>query len=154
MDRDSEMHMDIQSETNFQFAYAAWMVALAGALGSLFFGEVMKLPPCTLCWYQRICLFPLVSVLAVGIGLRDLLLGIYAAPLVLAGLGIALYHNGVQAGLIPETLTPCTGTSSCGEKQLELMGFITIPMLSASAFAAVGLLLLLHQRQIGKTTHE
>ncbi len=142
------------SNTDFQFAYAAWIVALTGALGSLFFGEVMKLPPCTLCWYQRICLFPLVAVMAVGIALRDRRLGIYAAPLVLAGLGIALYHNGVQLGWIPETLTPCTGTSSCGEKQLELFGFITIPMLSAGAFAFIGSLLLFHQRQIGNSTHE
>lgn len=144
----------MSSRTDFQFAYAAWIVALTGALGSLFFGEVMKLPPCTLCWYQRICLFPLVAVMAVGISLRDRKLGAYAAPLVLAGLGIALYHNGVQLGWIPETLTPCTGTSSCGEKQLELFGFITIPMLSASAFAVIGSLLLLHQRQIGNSTHE
>ena len=36
-------------------------------LGSLFFGEVMKLPPCTLCWYQRICLFPLVVILATAL---------------------------------------------------------------------------------------
>ena len=144
----------MSSRTDFQFAYVAWIVALTGALGSLFFGEVMKLPPCTLCWYQRICLFPLVAVMAVGISLRDRKLGVYAAPLVLAGLGIALYHNGVQLGWIPETLTPCTGTSSCGEKQLELLGFITIPMLSASAFAVIGSLLLFHQRQIGKSTHE
>lgn len=150
----SKMSSKTSSRIDLQFAYAAWIVALTGALGSLFFGEVMKLPPCTLCWYQRICLFPLVAVLAVGISLRDRKLAIYAAPLVLAGLGIALYHNGVQLGWIPETLTPCTGTSSCGEKQLELFGFITIPMLSASAFAVIGAFLLLHQRQIGNSTHE
>ena len=146
------------SDANFQFAYAAWIVALAGALGSLFFGEVMKLPPCTLCWYQRICLFPLVAILAVGISLRDRRVALYAAPLVLAGLVIALYHNGVQVGLIPETLTPCTGGSSCGEKQLELLGFITIPMLSAAAFFGVGVFLVLHtlsqRRQIGDSNDE
>ena len=51
----------------FIFAYAAWVIALLSTLGSLFFGEIMKLPPCTLCWYQRICMYPLVVILAVGI---------------------------------------------------------------------------------------
>lgn len=138
-------------ETDFRYAYAAWIVALTGALGSLFFGEVMNLAPCALCWYQRICLFPLVVLLAVGIALRDARLGHYAAPLVVIGLGIALYHNGVQLGWIPETLTPCTGSAPCSERQIEWLGFITIPILSASAFAAIGALLLAHQRQIERS---
>ncbi len=34
--------------------FGAWLVASVATLGALFFGEVMQLPPCVLCWYQRI----------------------------------------------------------------------------------------------------
>ncbi|HBE83513.1 MAG TPA: disulfide bond formation protein B, partial [Blastocatellia bacterium] len=34
--------------------YAAWLISLSSMGGSLFFSEVMELPPCVLCWYQRI----------------------------------------------------------------------------------------------------
>ena len=93
---------------NFSYAYLAWLFALLAALGSIFFGEVMKLTPCTLCWYQRICLFPLVVILAVGIVQRDARLLSYSLPFVLMGLGIAIYHNLLYFGVIPESLSPCT----------------------------------------------
>ena len=34
--------------------YIAWFQAAVATAGSLFFSEVMDLPPCVLCWYQRI----------------------------------------------------------------------------------------------------
>src|SRR5687767_4898552 len=80
-------------DLTFLYVYLAWTIALGGTLGSLFFGEVMKLPPCTLCWYQRICLFPLPLILGVGIARRDRSLVAYAAPFVVLGLIIAVYHN-------------------------------------------------------------
>ena len=45
----------------------AWLVALSATLGSLFLGEVMGMEPCVLCWYQRIAMYPLVLILAVGV---------------------------------------------------------------------------------------
>jgi disulfide bond formation protein DsbB len=132
------------------FAYAAFGFALAAMLGSLFFGEVMKLAPCTLCWYQRVCLFPVPAILAVGIVLRDPRVVVYCLPLVLAGLGISVYHNLLQFGVIPETLAPCTEGVACSERQIELFGFITIPLMSMGAFAGILVLLLLHRSE-GKT---
>src|SRR3712207_5030944 len=73
--------------------YAAWVVALLATVGSLFFSEVMGLPPCALCWYQRIAMYPLVPVIATGILARDARVRAYALPLCLAGLGLAVYHN-------------------------------------------------------------
>jgi disulfide bond formation protein DsbB len=140
------MTMDApRQERPFAFAYAAWVVALVATLGSLFFGEVMKLPPCTLCWYQRICLFPLALVLAVGIAKRDRNLVAYALPLVIVGLGISLYHNLLYFGVIPETLTPCTQGVSCSARQLELFGFLTIPLLALGAFSSILACLLAHR---------
>ena len=43
----------------WKLVFAAWVIAASAMLGALFFGEVMQLPPCLLCWYQRIFMFPL-----------------------------------------------------------------------------------------------
>jgi disulfide bond formation protein DsbB len=135
-----------QSESTFVYAYAAWVIALIAMLMSLFFGEVMQLPPCTLCWYQRICLYPLTAVLAVGIVLRDEKLLAYALPLVLAGLGFSIYHNLLYYGVIPEALAPCTEGASCSARQIEWLGFIGIPLMALLAFLAILGSLLLHRK--------
>lgn len=118
--------------------YAAWLVALAATGGSLFFGEVMGLPPCTLCWYQRIAMYPLAVLLPIGILLRDARVAYYCLPLVVAGLGIAVYHNLLYYHVIPESLAPCTEGVSCTTRQIEWLGFVTIPSLALAGFAAIG----------------
>lgn len=135
---------------SYAFAYAAWLIALVASLGSLFFGEVMKLPPCSLCWYQRICLFPLPIVLGIGIALRDKNLFLYAAPLVVVGLGLGLYHNLIYYGLVSEALSPCTQGVPCSSRQIEWLGFITIPLLALFGFLGIlGCLLMHRSRQRG-----
>src|SRR5690242_10162584 len=39
--------------------WAAFLIAAIGTGGSLFFSEVAHFVPCELCWYQRICMYPL-----------------------------------------------------------------------------------------------
>ncbi|MDH2328083.1 disulfide bond formation protein B [Cereibacter sp. SYSU M97828] len=121
--------------------FAAFLLALATTLGALFIGEVMGQMPCTLCWYQRIAMFPLVPILGVAIW-RGESGKAYALPLVLAGLAIAGWHSGLYAGLIPEGISPCTQDSpSCSDRmQMSVLGF-PIPYLSLAAFAAISLCL-------------
>jgi len=88
--------------------------------------EVMGLPPCTLCWYQRIFMFPLALLLPIGIVLRDPRVVWYCLPLVAIGLGIAVYHNGIDYGVIPERLAPCTQGVSCATRQIEWLGFVSL----------------------------
>ena len=125
--------------------YAAWAIALTAMVGSLFFSEVMELPPCVLCWYQRIAMYPLVVILGVGILTNDRRVKNYALPLALAGLGIAVYHNLLYYGIIPESITPCTQGISCTSRQIEWLGFITIPLLSLTAFIMVTFCLLFYK---------
>lgn len=125
--------------------YAAWAVALLATVGSLFFSEVMGLPPCVLCWYQRIAMYPLVPVIATGILVRDRRVRAYALPLALAGLAVSVYHNLLYYGVIPETLTPCSEGASCTERQIEWFGFVTIPLMGLASFVAVALCLFLYR---------
>jgi disulfide bond formation protein DsbB len=125
--------------------YAAWAVALLATVGSLFFSEVMGLPPCVLCWYQRIAMYPLVPIIATGIVARDARVKAYALPLCLAGLAVAAYHNLLYYGVIPETLTPCSEGASCTERQIEWFGFITIPLMGLASFVAAALCLFFYR---------
>lgn len=126
--------------------YAAWVVALAATLASLYLGEVKGLPPCLLCWYQRIAMFPLALILALGLARRDLGVIRYALPLALGGLAIAVFHQGLVAGWVPRALEPCARGVPCSKTLVEWFGFITVPGLSITAFALISLLLVLAAR--------
>ena len=39
--------------------WAAFIVAAIATGGSLFFSEIAHFVPCELCWFQRICMYPL-----------------------------------------------------------------------------------------------
>ena len=127
------------------YPYLAWFVALMSMVGSLFFSEIMLLPPCVLCWYQRVAIYPLVVILGVGIILRDTRMKWYALPLSVIGLGIAIYHNLLYYGVIPEAITPCTEGVPCNAVQIEWLGFITIPLMGLIAFLSTTVLLLLYR---------
>lgn len=116
---------------------SAWLVAAIAMGGSLWFSESAGFPPCELCWYQRIAMYPLVLLL--GLALFPLDLGIlrYTRWLTGVGFGIAVYHNLLYYHLIPESLTPCKQGISCTTVQLEWLGFITIPLLSLVAFGLI-----------------
>jgi disulfide bond formation protein DsbB len=121
--------------------FLAWLVAAAASLGALFLGEVMGMQPCVLCWYQRIFMFPLVFVLAVGLLPYDAKVVRYALPLSVVGLLIAAFHALLLAGFIPANLTPCTQGVPCSKVQIQWFGFLTIPLMSVLAFLAISLLL-------------
>lgn len=125
--------------------YLLWILAIVATGGSLFFSEVMELPPCVLCWYQRIAMYPLVVIIAAGIVLGDAKWKWYAFPLSLVGLGFAVYHNLLYYHIIPESLAPCMEGISCTSRQLEWLGFITIPLMSLTAFLLMTIGLLLYR---------
>lgn len=128
--------------------FAVWLISLLAVLGSLFLSEVMRLPPCVLCWYQRIFMYPLVVVTTVGLLWRDPGALRYAWPLAAGGLAVAVYHNLLYYHLIPESITPCTTGVSCADRQIEWLGFITIPLLSLAAFTLIVATLYICQQRL------
>jgi disulfide bond formation protein DsbB len=138
---------DSELDLNWNILFLCWLLASVATAGSLFVSHVMGFAPCVLCWYQRICLFPLVIVLAVGLFPIDSSVVKYALPLAIAGWLTAAYHNLVQAGIIPESVAPCSQGVSCTEEYIDLFGFLSIPMLSLLAFTAIVTLLILLKRR-------
>ena len=112
----------------------SFLIALAGTLGSLFASEVLGYPPCVLCWYQRIAMYPLTVIYFVALWSEDRSYARYSLPLAGIGLAVAVYHNLLYYGVIPESITPCTQGVSCTERQVELLGFVTVPLMSLAAF--------------------
>ncbi len=123
--------------------FGAWLAAAVATLGALFFGEVMQLPPCVLCWYQRICMFPLVLILPAGLFPFDPKVIRYALPLAVIGWLFAVFHALLAAGVIPENIKPCTQGVPCSQTVIEWFGFVTIPLLSVAAFSGIIALLVL-----------
>lgn len=127
--------------------YLAWIQSLIATLGSLYLSEIMHIPPCNLCWYQRIFMYPIVFILTVGIISKDKKLYKYVLPLSIIGLTIATYHVLLQQGIIPSGAAPCVAGVSCVKKYIQLLGFITIPMLSLTAFLVITACMLLFKRK-------
>lgn len=127
----------------WMLVYAAWAVAAGATLAAIFFSEVMGLPPCLLCWYQRICMFALALLLPLGLTPYDPRIVRYALPFAVIGLVISLFHQALVAGWVPKEFEPCARGVPCAQTVIEWFGFLTIPWLSIAAFAAIIALLLL-----------
>jgi disulfide bond formation protein DsbB len=116
--------------------WLAFAVALTATAGSLYFSEVAGLEPCTLCWYQRIAMYPLVLILGVAAWRGDWRVRRYAAPLAAIGAVVATYHVALQR-LPGLPSTGCSLTAPCSAIDLERFGFVTIPFMALVAFAAI-----------------
>ena len=136
------------SNSNWIILFVCWFLVALSTTGSIFFSNVMDFAPCVLCWYQRICLFPLVIILAAGLFPLDKGVVKYALPLAIVGWLTALYHTLMYAGIIPESLQPCSQGVSCTEEYIDIFGFITIPMLSLLSFSTIIALLVILKRRM------
>jgi disulfide bond formation protein DsbB len=124
--------------------FIIWLQAIVATLGSLYFSEIMHLTPCTLCWYQRICMYPLAAIMTVGLFRKDTKIYSYVFPLSIIGLIIAGYHNLLVYNIISEKIVTCTAGVPCGLTIMKWFGFITIPLLSFTAFLIINSLMILY----------
>jgi disulfide bond formation protein DsbB len=133
--------------TSWTLLFAAWLVAALSTGGGLFLSEVMRIAPCVLCWYQRIFMFPLVLVLAIGLFPFDARVVRYALPLAVGGWMVGAYQLLLMVGYIPKSAVPCGQGIECSQAQVTWFGFVTIPLLSVVAFSLItGFLLVLRSR--------
>jgi disulfide bond formation protein DsbB len=121
--------------------WLAAIIAIVTTVGSLYYSLGAHYVPCELCWYQRICMYPLSVMLLVAAWRRDLAVRRYAAPLVLIGIVIAAYHSQLQA--FPEQRTFCDIANPCSSRYVWEFGFVSLPLMALVAFSAIGVLLLL-----------
>jgi disulfide bond formation protein DsbB len=114
----------------------AFGISLAAALGSLLYSEVVGYAPCVLCWWQRVFMYPQVLIAGIALWRNDRGALRYLLALSLIGAAIAGYHYLLEWGLIPSGLCPATGSGpSCAQRFVYEFGYISIPLMSFTAFA-------------------
>lgn len=121
--------------------FLAWIISVTATLCSLYFSEIAHFAPCNLCWYQRIFMYPLSLILGVATYREDRTIFTYAFPLTLVGGSISLFHYLEQKIPVLRTVIPCHIDVPCSFDHLNLLGFITIPLLSFFAFVLITFLL-------------
>ena len=126
--------------------YGAFAVSLAAMLGSLYFSEILHLPPCVLCWYQRITMYPIVVILAFAIYRRSSELVLPATVLAAVGWLIAVYHNLLYFRILPEAAAPCLAGVSCSTKFEGWLAIIPIPLQALVGFTIIIIALIIYWR--------
>jgi len=133
----------VDNSKSWYLLFSIWILATCGTLISLFFSEIVQLPVCVLCWYQRIALYPLVIMLPFALFPLEINVVRYVKPLVVFGWFTALFHVLVVEKIIPEVAQPCVQGIPCSETHFNLFGFLNIPVMSLLTFSLIGLLLML-----------
>lgn len=125
--------------------HLALIQTLAATLGSLYFSEIRHFIPCLLCWYQRILMYPLVIIFTVAIIRKDKNVAYYVLPISIFGMVIAIYHNLLQRvnWIAESTPISCNAYGPCREIDALFFGFVTIPLLSLTAFTIITVLMFL-----------
>jgi disulfide bond formation protein DsbB len=127
--------------------YELWLVFLVASVatgGSLFFSEIAGFIPCELCWFQRICMYPLSIVALLAALANERRVARYLLPLPLVGAGVSVYHLLVENGVV-EQARACliSAPGGCATKWIEEFGYVTIPVLALTGFALCFAFLLL-----------
>lgn len=125
-------------------AGVVWPLLAVTTVGSvaitLFYSEYLGFIPCSLCWLQRVALYPQALFAVMALNLKDrVYFPLYSIGLSVFGLIVAVYQYIYQ--MLPRDvssgLMPCLadGSADCAEKVMETFGFVTFPLLSAITFA-------------------
>lgn len=121
--------------------FLAWSVAAVSMAGSLYYSEVVHIPPCTLCWYQRIAMYPLAIILGIAALKKDVRVRIYGLPLALAGTVVAVYHYQLER-FPTQTSIACALDTPCSTTTIWKFHYISFPFMAISGFLLIAVLLL------------
>jgi disulfide bond formation protein DsbB len=127
--------------------YELWVVFLVSSVatgGSLFFSEIAGFVPCELCWYQRICMYPLSLLTLFAAAHNDYRMPRYLLPFTVVGAGVSSYHLLVENHVVGQS-QQCliSAPGGCAVKWINEFGYMTIPTLALSGFLLLLVLLAL-----------
>ena len=119
------------------YLFVAWLIAFSALLITLYGSIILKLPVCHLCWFQRICIYPLTIILGIAAFKNDISATIYILPFPVLGIGFALYHYLEQ--MLPNfaPIAVCSPGIPCSNIHIQYFGFITYPFLSILCCLAI-----------------
>lgn len=117
--------------------FTAWAASVVAMFGSLYFSEIMKYEPCSLCWYQRILMYPFTILLGIAVIRKDYEISLYTMILSAIGGLISAYHYALQKFSFLADTAPACGRIPCTGQYINWIGFITIPFLALIAFTII-----------------
>src|SRR6185437_5879430 len=98
--------------------WSAFVVAAIATGGSLFFSEIAGYVPCELCWFQRICMYPLSLLTLFAAVHGDYRFARYLLPLPVVGAGVSIYHLLVENHVV-STPAACQIGAGCTVKWIN-----------------------------------
>jgi disulfide bond formation protein DsbB len=139
----SSLRMSVEASA----IWFAWIVALVCTVGSLYLSEVAHFKPCVLCWYQRICMYPLAVLLLVAAvkGSREIARA--TLPLIAIGGSISIYHYLLERFPSMAGAGTCDPSAPCTLVWIWKFHYLSIPAMALSGFALIAVLILTVRRQ-------
>ncbi len=131
----SNAYLDFVSKHFLVFAFA---ISVFASVFPLVYSEIINFAPCSLCWWQRVFMFPTLFLFGIALWGKDRKVVKYTAPLLFIGLLVSLYQNfGYYFG--ESAALPCdaSGVSCYQHLVSEFGGYISIPMMALTAFFAL-----------------
>lgn len=117
--------------------FIAWAVSIIATFGSLYFSEIRQYEPCTLCWYQRIIMYPFTVILGIAVIKKDFQISFYSMILSAIGILTSAYHYALQKLSFLADTAPSCGRVPCTGQYINWLGFISIPFLALIAFIII-----------------
>ncbi|MBJ7449261.1 MAG: disulfide bond formation protein B [Parachlamydiales bacterium] len=123
----------MQNFFNRYVLYFAWLISCLALVGSLYYSEIRNFGACNLCWYQRICIYPLVIILGMSVFSGKIEAIPYVIPQLVIGILLTIYHVLIQSVPSFNFIDFCGVSTSCQERIDIGLGWITLPILSLVA---------------------
>ena len=160
---------DLQGVADFLADWGLWigfLLSAAAAALTLYYSDVLGILPCGWCWFQRVALYPQVILFALALWKcrtparmnrsdgSDVLhqvkkdIADYSIGLSVFGLAVALYMHYLQMGGHGVLPCPETGAGDCGQRFMFEFGYITFPLMAASLFVFLIVLMLFVRRKV------
>lgn len=144
----------LETVRSWLWGYELWsgfLVAAVATGGSLFFSEVASFVPCELCWFQRICMYPLSLLLLFLAFHADNRAARYLLAFPVVGAGISIYHLLVENHVVGQA-SACllSAPGGCATKWIDEFGYMTIPTLALTGFVLLIEFLVLAQMGEGE----
>lgn len=115
-----------------------FFVILGAVVGSLVYSDIVGFPPCDLCWWQRIFMYPQLVIVALAMYRKDKSIIDYLVPLSGMGAIVALFQTFVQWGFSFGATGGCAAIGGeCAKVYFMEYSYITIPFMSLTVFVYV-----------------
>jgi disulfide bond formation protein DsbB len=136
--------------------YFVWVIATIASSITLYLTEVQYWTPCHICWYQQVCMLPLVFITGLAAWKGFLGIAYYLIPQTLIGLGLSAYQVSMQIYRhVPTELPLIEICKPRGEETFTFNCGLNLPFLSVIAFFLINVLLFIILRMSKKgESHE